>query len=151
MNFRTLLSLLTIMISIASCTTNQKMFDPGNTQEEYVAFGTGGGFTGRVSKYYLTKKGDIYTKDGDTLSKIGSTSKTMVAQIFSNYQNTKLSGLKLNEPGNKYYFVEMNLADHKNIIKWGMNPLSDKTIETYHAILMNLIKKLNNQNNQSKL
>jgi hypothetical protein len=151
MNFRALLSLLTIMISIASCTTNPKIFDPENTQEEFVVFGTGGGFTGKVSKYYLTKKGSIYTKEGDSLSKIGNAPKTMTAQIFSNYQKTDLSNLKLNEPGNKYYFIEMNLADHKNIIKWGMNPLTDKTVETYHAILMNLVKKLNTQNYQSKL
>lgn len=145
MNLKIILVLLLSISMIVSCKTNQKMFDPENTQEEYVAFGSGGGFTGRVSKYYLTKKGDIYTKDGDTMSKIGSTTKTMVAQIFSNYQNTKMSGLKINEPGNKYYFIEMNLTDHKNNIKWGMNPLTDKTIETYHAILMNLVKKLNTQ------
>lgn len=145
MNLKIILILLLSILTIVSCKTNQKMFDPDTTQEEYVAFGSGGGFTGRVSKYYLTKKGDIYTKDGETMSKIGSTTKAMVAQIFSNYQNTKMANLKLNEPGNKYYFIEMNLSDHKNNIKWGMNPLTDKTIETYHAILMNLVKKLNTQ------
>jgi hypothetical protein len=145
MSFKTILSTLSFIILIMSCKTNQKMFDPENTKEEFVAFGSGGGFTGRVSKYYLTKKGTIYTKEGDIMSKIGSAPKAMTAQIFSNYQKTDMANLKLNEPGNKYYFVEMNLADHKNNIKWGMNPLTDKTIETYHAILLNLVKKLNTQ------
>ncbi len=145
MSFKSILITLTVIILMMACKTNKQMFDPENTKEEYVAFGSGGGFTGRVSKYFLTKKGDIYSNEGDAVTKIGSAPKAMTAQIFSNYQKMDLANLKLNEPGNKYYFVEMNLGDHKNSIKWGSNPLSNKTIETYYTILMNLVKKLNTQ------
>ena len=63
-------------------------------------------------------------------------------QVFANYNILGLSEMALNDPGNKYTFIEYKKSGDKSKILWGKNPLENKNVETYFAVLMNIVKKL---------
>jgi hypothetical protein len=116
------------------------MFDPNDMKSDYISFGSGGGFTGKVSSYFLNKQGDIFVPSDTTFIKISSISTEMVDQIFQNYTALGLDKIILNDPGNKYYFIERNVKGEKQILKWGNTPLDNKNIATYFDILMKPLK-----------
>ena len=130
MNFRT--SLLIFLAAITmSCSTSKSEFIPEKIKKDTISFGSGGGFTGQVTKYYMTKDGKIYVQNADHIVKAGTISTSVSAQLFANYTNLNLDKLSLNEPGNKYYFIEMSSKNGKNVIKWGKSPLQNSNLETY--------------------
>lgn len=128
--------------SIVSCKSSKTLFNPESSGQTFLAFGSGGGFTGKIIKYYLLIDGTIYTKNGDEIVKIGKASKQMSTQVFANYESLGLDKINLNEPGNKYSYIERNNGSNKNTITWGKEPLQNNNIETYFAILMNIVKKI---------
>lgn len=129
-------------IFFMSCKSSNVIFDPQHTENDFLTFGIGGGFTGKVTKYFLTPDGNLYIKNGDKIQKIGTNTKEMTNQIFSNYEKLGLNLININEPGNKYSFIERNAKSGNNVIMWGKQPLDNKNIETYFAILMNVVKKV---------
>lgn len=131
-----------VLFSIMSCQSSKTVFNPETSEKTFLTFGSGGGFTGRVIKYYLLEDGTIYTKNGDEIIKVGKTPKQMSKQVFVNYEKLGLSTSNVNEPGNRYSFIERNSGKNKSTIMWGKEPLQNNDIETYFAILMNIVKKI---------
>lgn len=132
--------LMFVCLGTMSCGTKKPIFDPNDTKSDYISFGSGGGFTGKVSSYFLNRKGDIFAPSDTTFIKISSISEEMVHQVFQNYNALGLDKMILNDPGNKYYFIERNLNGEKQILKWGNNPLDNKNISTFFDILMKPLK-----------
>ncbi len=130
------------LVVIVSCSSSKSVFNPQTSKMDFMTFGTGGGFTGQVTKYYLTKNGTLYTQIGDITEKVGTISKSSCAQIYANYTLLGLDTLSLNEPGNKYYFIELSSKNVKNAIKWGKSPLENTNIDTYFKVLMNTVKEI---------
>jgi hypothetical protein len=128
---------------ITSCQSKKIVFDPQNTRKDYLVFGNGGGFTGQVTKYYLTKDGNIYAQNGEKTELTGQISKAVCTQVFSNFTTLGLEKSSLNEPGNRYYFLELKSSKISHSLKWGKSPLKDPNIENYYKILMSLVNKLN--------
>ena len=125
-----------------SCKSTKTVFDPETSDKEMIIFGTGGGFTGKVIKYIITTDGNMYSYNGTETSKIAKAPKAMTDQVFANYNNLGMAKMTLNEPGNKYSFIEYQKSGDKNKVVWGKNPLENKNVETYFALLMNIVKKL---------
>jgi hypothetical protein len=126
-----------------ACKSKEIVFRPDSPDAEYIHFGSGGGFTGKVIKYYLTKDGTIYTDQDDKINKIGTAPAAQTNQIFSNYKALGLNNITLKEPGNYYQFIESHNAAETNKIIWGKEPLENKNIDTYFSILMGVVKNLN--------
>jgi len=135
-------------LSIMSCKSSKQNFNPDDSKEEYIVFGLGGGFTGKVLKYYFTRSGIIYTQSEGTFKNIGSCSKRQAKQIFTNYTTLELEKINLNEPGNKYFFIESHLKKVSNKMTWGKDPLLNPNVETFFEILMNMVKTANKIQNQ---
>ncbi len=131
-----------ILVNIISCHTSKSVFSLQTSKKDILIFGSGGGFTGQVTKYYLTKDGKIYLQNAEVAEKAGNISKSVSAQIFANYIMLNLDKLELNEPGNKYYFIELTTPNKKTAIKWGKSPLENSNIDTYYKVLMNTVKTL---------
>jgi hypothetical protein len=131
------------ILTIMSCKTKDNAFNPQNFKDPLISFGSGGGFTGRVKTFYLTQKGNLYVSDNDKYMLLGKANKGITSQIFTNYDALGLKTLSLNDPGNKYYFVNFQSKDFNNAIKWGNNPLENKNLSIYYNILLDLVKKLN--------
>lgn len=141
--FTTSFLLLILCIHIISCGTKKPVFDPTTTKTDYISFGKGGGFTGKVNRYYLNDSGEIFVASDSTFTKITTVSTEMTNQIFKNYTVLGLDKMILNDPGNKYYFIERNIGGEKQILTWGKNPLDNTNISTYFDILMKPVKDKN--------
>ena len=139
---------LIALILNMSCKTSKVVFNPETSDKMFLTFGSGGGFTGKVMTYYLTEDGSLYTKSGDEITKVGKAAKEIAKQAFTNYESLGLMKVNLNDPGNRYSFIERKNGSEKNAIKWGNNPLGNKNIETYFAVLMNIVKKINPPKNE---
>ncbi|MBK8347449.1 MAG: hypothetical protein IPL08_07410 [Saprospiraceae bacterium] len=135
--------LLVLTSCLMSCKSSKVAFDPTSTKKEYFSFGSGGGFTGKVIKYYLTKDGILYTKDGEDIKKAGMAPKAIVNQLFQNFTGLGLDKIELNDPGNKYSFIESQSKGTTYKLQWGKNPLENKNVETFYSILMDVVKKIN--------
>ncbi len=133
-------------LSTFSCSTKKPIFDPNEAESDYILFGSGGGFTGKVNNYYLNKNGDVFLPKDTTFVKVSSVSEEMVNQIFKNYTVLGLDKMILNDPGNKYYFIERNINGQKQTLKWGNNPLDNNNVKTYFDILMKPIKDESSEN-----
>ena len=136
--------LLFFVIIFSSCKSSKQIFDPNKTKKEFLVFGVGGGFTGKILKYYITKDGSVYSHSGEEIKKIGFIQKGLTNQVFSNYNSLKMDKIILNEPGNKYFFIESHLNNSNNKMTWGKEPLNNPNVETYFEILMNTVKVINN-------
>jgi hypothetical protein len=138
------LILLFFIVALFSCGVKSVKND---TQEkESIVFGSGGGFTGVASYYKLLKNGDIYRTGNSDSSFIfvGKLEGNQTKQLFDNYTFLKIDSLQLNEPGNRYYFIEkINSFNQKHKVTWGYKALDDKSLAVFHEILMKNVKNLN--------
>jgi hypothetical protein len=115
-------------------------FDPNSASSDYIAFGSGGGFTGKSITYYLSNEGKLFMESDNGYVKLASIPNALTSQIYSNYTLLGLDNMILNDPGNKYSFiVRYNNSDSKTL-KWGNRPLDNKNIQTFFNILMKLVK-----------
>lgn len=98
-------------------------------------FGSGGGFTGKVNSYILTRKGQVTSnKSKKTLNQL---TEQEVDQIFNNYEALGLADMKMKQPGNLYYFVERELNGQKHRLTWGAHDFKEpKELKIFHANLM---------------
>jgi hypothetical protein len=126
---------------LPSCKTNKAAFDPTTTKKDFITFGNGGGITGQVKKYFFTYEGEIYIHETDSVMLITTIPSKTSTQIFGSYLKLGLDKNILNEPGNRYYFLEMKSKDVNHALKWGRNELYNPNIEKYYNVLMNLVKQ----------
>lgn len=138
------------LISILSCSLLVLLLQcktPDYTPDDYPAaqihFGSGGGFAGTYTHYYLFENGELFTNSttDKNYKKIKKIKKNQVSQIFSNYEFLKLDEYNLDEPGNMTYYIRFknNKNDHK--IQWGGNNIQvDKNVEIMYKVLTGLAK-----------
>ncbi len=125
---------------------SKKNVIPSAYSGDMMIVGSGGGFTGAYSTYYILDDGAIYRQNmQDTVFvKIGELSKKVVKHQFRMYDDMKLGELELNDPGNRYHYLtyrDKSKNEHK--IQWGKSTLEDKRISIFHDNLMKLIKSMN--------
>jgi hypothetical protein len=146
--FLVIISLFISFFGLMSCASKKQVFDPQADKKDYIYFGNGGGFTGAVTKYYLTSDGNIYMEAAIEYKKIASVPADNAKQFFINYTSLGMDKTILNEPGNRYFFIGRESQDQSNMLKWGKNPVVSPNIETMYNILMNMVKKNTPSNNQ---
>lgn len=130
-----------LFIIMSACKSSKPSFNPENTDKDYITFGNGGGITGQSKKYFFTDDGHIYFQEGDSLKLITKVPEKTCKQIFSSYTKQGFDKSILNEPGNRYYFLELKSKDLNHAMKWGRNALQNPKIEIFYNNLMNIIKK----------
>jgi len=129
-------------VMLLQCKTKDYL-TPHEYDGKIIEFGSGGGFTGKVSHYTLMDNGQIFMnadKEGfvDAVTKID---KAEVKQVFDNYDSMNFIALKCNDPGNMYHFITMKHQDLTHKLMWGGNSLEiPKELEVFHAILMKKVK-----------
>ena len=137
--------IITCLLPMMSCKSQQKVFNPEEEKEECIVFGNGGGFTGAVKEYAISKNGNIYLKSNDKYEKIGSFPKSKATQILENFYSMELDKMTLDEPGNRYYYIKSRQNNQSQSLKWGKNPLTDKNLDLYYNLLMQIVKKYSSQ------
>ncbi len=138
---------LLIAFSVLLCYTacNKKTsFTPANFKGKIMTYGNGGGFTGVVTKVYLLENGDLFRGGLSDTSYIyiGKITKEQSTQMFQNYKNLGLDKMELNNPGNRYYFVEFNQDGKSHKLQWGGAELKNNNPKMYHKLMMDIVKKI---------
>lgn len=108
-----------LIISFLSCSTSK---ETTNTLQS-IKFGNGGGITGQVTEYTINESGCVFLSASptDESNKIGCFSSSEMKDIHKNLEETDLSSINLNEPGNIYYFIELIYDKNSHKIVWGKN------------------------------
>ena len=103
-----LLYLLIPLISLFSCSSS-KFIDGTNITR--IEFGYGGGVTGAITKYAISKDGQLF-KDGALVRKLP---KQEMLSIFD--ASAKLKG-QYNHPGNTFHYIRIVKSDEQVYYCW---------------------------------
>jgi hypothetical protein len=130
-----------------SCT--RKYSSPQEFEGKVLKFGAGGGFTGKSIQYAILENGQLFEVSNDsTYLNFGSLDSKSVEQMFLNYSNYKFNELKINEPGNRYFFIIDNFSSKNHRLTWGGNELKSPILEVFYENAMGMItKQLNKKKN----
>lgn len=133
-------------ILLMSCA--KELATPLNYTKSMIILGAGGGFTGAFSEYYLMENGQVFRSGNSdtTYTYVGRFSKTLTSQFFDSYDMLRFDEMKLDEPGNRYFYISRKKGDQANKILWGYQELSNKTPAIYHQNFMSKIKDLQSEN-----
>lgn len=143
MNLQPNCNLLLFMLAFSllyTCKTERLM--PGNTSSPYIIVGNGGGFTGMQTSYCLMKDGSVFQiGDNDTtFNFMFKISKDLTTQLFSSYDQLGFKNFQLNDPGNRYFYIEYKDRGINHKILWNSNSPNTKNLKIYHDLVMNVIK-----------
>lgn len=133
------LLLFSLAIFFVSC----KKYTPVDYPKGQIIFGSGGGFTGAMNEYVLLESGALFTRNSlegeyTTSSKI---ERNMTKQMFSNIDFLGIKNIKLNSPGNKYYFIQIKDKNTDHKITWGGNEKAPDQVKSFYKLLNHLVKK----------
>lgn len=110
--------------------------------------GSGGGFTGIATSYFIRSNGEIYRtgRQDNVLEYAGKISLDNARQIFSNYKHLNIKSKTLNDPGNRYFFIEnYNNGTSNHKVTWGYKPNDDKSLDIFYQIFMHHVKNLDSK------
>ncbi len=122
-----------------SCTT----YKPDNLPAKQLRFGNGGGMTGAVKEYILLENGQLFTRStyGDSLTELPKVGKGVAKSIFKAYQKNGLNDVEIDNPGNLYYFIDMQEDTTKNHkMTWGGGEQPPAMAKSFYEQLTGLIK-----------
>jgi len=132
-----------VALVITSCKTKQYTFD--SYDGKVLAIGSGGGFTGATSKYYLFENGQLFksNRGGESPEQLAKIDPQLIKQQFDNYYTLGLDEMQLDAPGNMTYFIIMHPnTDKQHMIKWGGGAAEPtQELEQYYKLLSQIIKK----------
>jgi hypothetical protein len=116
-------------------------------QDKVIVIGTGGGFSGAVTAYKITEKGEVFKGNG--LAEIKYTLcakiKKSKAKKLIQQASTEVEAIKdFNHPGNLYSFIAIESGNDKTRLTWGdnNNPTPEK-IRVLHADILKAVSSLN--------
>ncbi|MFZ1790923.1 MAG: hypothetical protein WAT92_21545 [Saprospiraceae bacterium] len=141
-SYHLFLTLFCLLLMNFSC--NKEVITPNNYSKNMIILGSGGGFTGAVSQYYLLENGLVFRSGNTdtTFTEIGKLEKDIANQLFESYLTLNLDKQHLDEPGNRYYFMIHKAKGQEHKLQWGYKELTNKTPEIFHKNFMSLVKKL---------
>lgn len=95
---------------------------PATYTGRQIAVGSGGGFTGYSTAYYLLDNGRLYGKHSrdTTFTFLGQQTTANTKRIFLAAENKcRIKTTKFDNPGNVYKFVRWKKAKQEFIVTWG--------------------------------
>lgn len=95
---------------------------PATYKGRQVAVGSGGGFTGFSTTYYLLDNGMLFGKRSrdTTFTPIGSQTVANTRRVFATVEgNCNIKTTRFNNPGNTYKFVQWQKARQVFKVTWG--------------------------------
>ena len=125
-----------------------KEITPLTYKGRQIAVGSGGGFTGRSTTYYLFENGNLFVKRStDTsFSLIGVQTKTNTNRVFSTLENTcNIKTTRFDQPGNTYRFVRWKKGTQEYRVVWGDSQLKPPAnYPKFYDSFMAMLPKLPN-------
>lgn len=126
-----------------SCKTKATKESPDSGR---IHFGSGGGFTGAVKQYTLSKDGRLWQTDSIKGSKVELSpirpGKAM--KFFKKLEDLRFFEKQFNNPGNIYYFIQFEESGKQHQLTWGLpGEKIDPEMDNFFKELMSLIKDRN--------
>lgn len=83
--------------------------------------GSGGGFTGHASAYYLFENGHFFTSTSDsTFTRLRNVPAATVRRLFESAErDCRIRTTTFDHPGNRYRFVRWQRRGQSNTVTWG--------------------------------
>lgn len=108
-----------------------------------IIFGSGGGFTGKVTEYHLKSDRTLYrvtTLPRDT-THLATLSKKSYKQINEKLKAASLDSFQLDEPGNTYHFITIKDSTNATSVTWGNPDITvPEKVNSIYSELMSLVK-----------
>lgn len=112
-------------------------------ENDYLIFGSGGGYAGALTTNYLFSNGQLFVQEGIAGDKLplGKISTRKAKKLFEMYQDS-LSVVQYDVPGNLYYFVEWVGSDTTHKLQWakGQNEAPAEALRFYDELIQQLPK-----------
>lgn len=114
-----------IRAKASNVATDQKkvpVSTPATYQGRQILVGSGGGFTGFTTTYYLLENGKLFARRSrdTTFTLIRQQTPATTKRMFSRVENTcKIKKTKFNNPGNKYKVVRWRKGKQEYAVTWG--------------------------------
>jgi len=108
-------------------------------KDTQIVFGSGGGFTGHVNEYHLDARGNLSIFEGLTATKsnLGKIKKSDLKKIYNTLSEMNLSKIKINQPGNMYYFIKEVDSSATYEVVWGNHDYdTPKEIQGFYDLLI---------------
>lgn len=132
--------LLLLTCCCSFCT--QKVYTPVDYTKGQIIFGSGGGITGAVQENVLLENGAMFSKENLNTEYMATKKldKNVVQQMFSNIEFLNLPNIEMNEPGNRYYFLQIKDKDLDHRIVWSGKNAVAREVQNFYEILNHLSK-----------
>lgn len=105
---------------------------------EKIIFGSGGGFTGLVTSYTLNSNGSLISESSKETIKTLNLKKVKEVNKKITYSN--VSNLAFNNPGNFYYFIEVQEKGKTNRVTWSDEKKAPEKVIQLYQYLTDLTK-----------
>lgn len=112
-----------------------------NCQENYIAFGSGGGYSGMATVYKLAQNGKVLKGTGKVdikYTESGKFKKSQAKKIFAMLNNIETDAFS--HPGNMYYFISYFKNGAETKYTWGASDF--QVPEELSALYRETISKL---------
>jgi len=131
--------LLLILGLTSACGTQGVLYEYRDTTIE---FGSGGGFTGQVTEYYLDATGNLKKIESlsATETNLGKIKKSNLKKIYKSLSELNFAKTDFDHPGNMYYFIREVNASSVNEVVWGSTDNQvPKEIQIFYDLLISSI------------
>jgi len=105
---------------------------------DQIHFGEGGGITGAITQYCLLKNGQLFdkkhfTEDFKSFKKV---KKRKAKKCFKTCKKMDFEKIDLDNPGDKYYFINYETKGINHRITWGgsKGDASPEILELYNSL-----------------
>ncbi len=129
-----------LLMALAVSNCKSPSYTPATLPEKQLIFGSGGGFSGAVTRYILLENGQLFRYDSlpETLVEMGRVRKSKAKAHFKTIDQLALQKRKINEPGNVYYFLEYQYKNYHAKCIWGNSDYEvDKELSNFYQALTN--------------
>ena len=138
--------LLSIALLAINCKSNKPKYTTETLPEKQIRWGSGGGFTGKVTTFTLLENGQLFEHSSltQTTAELPATKAKTAKGMFSAATNLDLANIKIDSPGNMYYFVETKDGEATNRIVWGDDKMPvEQKVKDFYTVLQQLVTKTN--------
>jgi hypothetical protein len=131
---------MSVLFVAISCHTTK--LNPESYTGKQIIFGNGGGFAGAYREFVLQETGDLYMKEdiNQDYVWVKRLDKNQTDQAFQNYTVLGIDKMKINKPGNMYYFVGMKIQGNDQKLVWGDEVKVERNLQLFYRILMHNIE-----------
>ena len=118
-----------------------KKYTPDTLPDSYFSFGNGGGFAASSTEYTLLDNGQFFqvSNTEKEIKELDKLKRKTARQLYESLDSLHIDTLKLNQPGNIYYFISYKHQGKKHTITWGNEQTEvDQKIKDFYQRLNEL-------------